>query len=125
MTSQPIIAEVRKIREAQVERFEKLKREKRFATPAEHREHSKGYRHRRSRYSQLRYRHTLTFGVIDPVIPISPSIQAPKKLGSNLGPISAENQVKPWYETQSQAKRINKIVLLWLLRDQLLRPHFQ
>ena len=35
MTSQPTIAEVRKIREAQVERFEKLKREKRFATPAE------------------------------------------------------------------------------------------
>src|SRR5215470_2765183 len=36
----------------------------------------------------------------------------------NLGPIAAENRVKPRSETQNQAKRINEIVFLWLLRDQ-------
>jgi hypothetical protein len=41
-----------------------------------------------------------------------------KKLGSNLGPIAAENRVKPRSETQNQAKRINEIVFLWMLRDQ-------
>ena len=40
-----------------------------------------------------------------------------KKLGSNLGPIAAENRVKPRSETQNQAKRINEIVFLWMLRD--------
>jgi hypothetical protein len=41
-----------------------------------------------------------------------------EKLGSNLGPITAENQVKLGSETQNQAKRINEIALRWLLRDQ-------
>ena len=41
-----------------------------------------------------------------------------EKLGSNLGPITAENRVKPWSVTQNQAKRINDIAFLWLLRDQ-------
>jgi hypothetical protein len=41
-----------------------------------------------------------------------------EKLGSNLGPITAENQVKLGSETQNQAKRINEIALHWLLRDQ-------
>jgi len=41
-----------------------------------------------------------------------------KKLGSNLGPITAKNQLKPWSVTQNQAKRINKLVHLFLLRDQ-------
>src|SRR5882762_2412699 len=40
------------------------------------------------------------------------------KLGSKLGQISAENRIKPWSVTQSQAKRINEIALLWLFRDQ-------
>ena len=40
------------------------------------------------------------------------------KLGSNLGAIAAKNRVKPWCETQNQAKRINEIVFLWMLRDQ-------
>src|SRR5207249_656795 len=35
-----------------------------------------------------------------------------------MGPIAAENRVKPWSKTQNQAKRINKIVFLSLLRDQ-------
>jgi hypothetical protein len=42
-----------------------------------------------------------------------------EKLGSNLGPITAENQVKPGSVTQNQAKRINEIALRWLLRDQV------
>jgi hypothetical protein len=41
-----------------------------------------------------------------------------EKLGSNLGPITAENQVKPWSVTQNQAKRINEIVLLLSFREQ-------
>jgi hypothetical protein len=41
-----------------------------------------------------------------------------EKLESNLGPITAENQVKPGSVTQNQAKRINEIALRWLLRDQ-------
>ena len=41
-----------------------------------------------------------------------------KKLGLNLGQLSAENRVKPWSVTQSQAKRINEIALRCLLRDQ-------
>src|ERR1035437_3043097 len=40
------------------------------------------------------------------------------RFGSNLGPIIAENRVKPWSVTQNQAKRINEIALRWLLRDQ-------
>ena len=40
------------------------------------------------------------------------------KLGSDLGPIIAENQLKLGSETQNQAKRINEIALLSLLRDQ-------
>jgi hypothetical protein len=35
MTDQPTIAEVRQTQEAQIERLEKLKRDKRLATPAE------------------------------------------------------------------------------------------
>ena len=34
-----------------------------------------------------------------------------QQLRSNLGPITAEHRVKPWSETQSQAKRINEIAL--------------
>ncbi len=41
-----------------------------------------------------------------------------EKLGSNLGQLDAENRVKPWSVTQSQAKRINEIAFLWFLRDQ-------
>ena len=41
-----------------------------------------------------------------------------KKLGSNLGQITAENRVKPWSVTQNQAKRINGIAFLLLFRDQ-------
>ena len=41
-----------------------------------------------------------------------------EKLGSNLGQLGAENPVKPWSVTQSQAKRINEIALLLFLRDQ-------
>ena len=42
----------------------------------------------------------------------------PKKLGSNLGQLSAENRVKRGSVTQSQAKRINEIAFPWLFRDQ-------
>ena len=38
-----------------------------------------------------------------------------------MGPLTAENRVKPWSETQNQAKRINEIVFLSLLRDQGVR----
>jgi hypothetical protein len=41
-----------------------------------------------------------------------------RKLGSNLGPFTAENRIKPWSETQNQAKRINNIGYWSLLRDQ-------
>jgi hypothetical protein len=44
-----------------------------------------------------------------------------KQLGSNLGPITAENQLKLGSVTQNQAKRINEIALRWLLRDQAVR----
>jgi hypothetical protein len=40
------------------------------------------------------------------------------KVGSNLGPFTAEYRVKPWSETQNQAKRINNIGYWLLLRDQ-------
>ena len=43
----------------------------------------------------------------------------PKKLGSNLGQLSAENRVKRGSMTQSQAKRINEIAFPWLFRDQM------
>ena len=33
------------------------------------------------------------------------------KLGSIVSQISAENRIKPWSATQSQAKRINEIAL--------------
>jgi hypothetical protein len=36
---------------------------------------------------------------------LSREIRNRKKLGSNLGQISAENKVKPYYKTQNQAKR--------------------
>jgi hypothetical protein len=45
--------------------------------------------------------------------------------GSNLGQLAAENRVKPWSGTQSQAKRINEIALLLFLRDQLSFPWLQ
>jgi hypothetical protein len=35
-----------------------------------------------------------------------------------LGPFTAEYRVKPWSETQNQAKRINNIGYWLLLRDQ-------
>ena len=41
-----------------------------------------------------------------------------QELGSNLGPFTAEHRVKPWSETQNQAKRINNIGYRLLLRDQ-------
>jgi hypothetical protein len=41
-----------------------------------------------------------------------------EKLGSNLGQLAAENGVKPWSVTQSQAKRINDIAIPLLFRDQ-------
>jgi hypothetical protein len=41
-----------------------------------------------------------------------------RKLGSNLGPFTAEYRVKPWSGTQNQAKRINNIGYWLLLRDQ-------
>ena len=41
-----------------------------------------------------------------------------KKLGSNLGQLSAENGLKPGSVTQNQAKRINEIAFRWLFRDQ-------
>jgi hypothetical protein len=41
-----------------------------------------------------------------------------KKLGSDLGPITAENQLKLRCETQNQAKRINEIALHCQIRDQ-------
>ena len=41
----------------------------------------------------------------------------PRKLGSNLGQLSAENGVKRGSVTQSQVKRINEIAFLWLFRD--------
>ena len=40
------------------------------------------------------------------------------KLGSNLGQISAENGIKPYCQTQNQAKRINEIVFRCFFRDQ-------
>jgi hypothetical protein len=40
------------------------------------------------------------------------------QVGTILGPLSAEQNVKPRYATQDQAKRINKIMFPWLLRDQ-------
>src|SRR6266576_6763196 len=47
----------------------------------------------------------------------------PKKLGSNLGQLSAENRVKRGSVTQSQAKRINEIAFPWLFRDQGVRRY--
>ena len=41
-----------------------------------------------------------------------------RKLGSNLGPFTAEYRVKPWSGTQNQAKRINNMGYWLLLRDQ-------
>ena len=41
-----------------------------------------------------------------------------EKLGSNLGQLAAENRVKAWSVTQSQAKRINEIVFPLFFRDQ-------
>jgi len=41
-----------------------------------------------------------------------------EKLGSNLGPITSENQLKLGPVTQNQAKRINEIALRWLLQNQ-------
>lgn len=41
-----------------------------------------------------------------------------KKLGSNLSQLRAENRVKPWSLTQSQAKRINEIAFRLLFGDQ-------
>src|SRR5215469_11982398 len=41
-----------------------------------------------------------------------------RKLGSDLGPISAENQRRRKKTTQSRPKQINKIVLQPLFRDQ-------
>jgi len=32
-----------------------------------------------------------------------------QKLGSILGPDSAEHPLKPWYKTQNQAKRFNRL----------------
>ena len=45
-------------------------------------------------------------------------LESREKLGSDLGQLRAENRVKPWSVTQSQAKRINEIASLWFLRDQ-------
>ncbi len=62
------------------------------------------------------------FPIIDHFEPLGNPV---KKLGSNLGQLGAENPVKPWSVMQSQAKRINEIAFLWLLRDQLSFPWFQ
>src|SRR5215469_4651356 len=42
-----------------------------------------------------------------------------EKVGSNLGQLSAENQLRPRSMTQSQAKRINEIANPLLFRDQV------
>jgi hypothetical protein len=48
---------------------------------------------------------------------VSQGCKGRAKLGSNLGPITAENLLKLGPVTQNQAKRINEIALRWLLRD--------
>ena len=35
--------------------------------------------------------------------------RSPRKLGSILGPDSAEHPLKPWYRTQNRAKRFNRL----------------
>ena len=47
-----------------------------------------------------------------------PGAQPAKKIGSNLGPNAAENQVKRCGRLQNKAKRAYKIVFLPLVRDQ-------
>jgi hypothetical protein len=54
----------------------------------------------------------------DRFLSCNPGEFAARKLGSNLGPFTAEYRVKPWSETQNQAKRINNIGYRLLLRDQ-------
>ena len=49
---------------------------------------------------------------------VSQGFSGHRKLGSILGPDSAEHPLKPWYKTQNRAKRFNKLDHPKLLRDQ-------